>query len=351
MAEALRILLIEDNPLDALLSERCLRKAGLRFASRRVDTKDELREALGDFDPHIVLADFHLPGFDGFAALDIVRAHAEQLPVIFVSGAMEERTAVEGLARGAQDFVMKDRLARLPAAVRRALAEHTRALQVAAGHDRCRFRAVFESLERALVVLDDAGRVLEWNPAAAALFGYTQAEAAGQEIFSLIADARERAELRSLFEEMRSGDARRWSCLASGRTRDGRALSVVLRWGVMRVDDATEGLLLIETESGMDRAPVGASCGSVTAAQRSAPTPPGGTPAADLPAILRRLRSMLALGDTEAGELFRLHEERLRPLGEDCARLEGQLGSFAFGPAARTVDELLDRLGPGGGER
>jgi len=65
----LRILLLEDNPNEAELNERVLRKAGLKFISMRVDTEPAFKQSLGDFQPDIVLADYNLPSYNGRAAL------------------------------------------------------------------------------------------------------------------------------------------------------------------------------------------------------------------------------------------------------------------------------------------
>jgi two-component system, sensor histidine kinase and response regulator len=119
----LRILLLEDNPADAELNERTLRKAGIDFASRRVEHEAEFVAALETFRPDLVLADYHLPGFDGGRALALVRARDPDLPFIFVSGAMGEDLAVAALHQGASDYLLKDRLSRLPEAVTRALAQ------------------------------------------------------------------------------------------------------------------------------------------------------------------------------------------------------------------------------------
>lgn len=123
MKELLHILLLEDNPADAELNEHMLRRAGLEFTSQRVDTRDAFVAALDAFHPDLVLADYNLPGFDGVQALAIVREHSPDLPYIFVTGAMGEGPAVEAVRRGATDYILKDRLARLPMAVQRALDE------------------------------------------------------------------------------------------------------------------------------------------------------------------------------------------------------------------------------------
>jgi CheY-like chemotaxis protein len=123
MSEPLRLLLVEDSPVDAELNERELRKAGLAFVTTRVEEEAALVAALEDFRPDLILADYHLPGFDGLRALAICRERMPATPFIFVTGAMGEELAVESIKAGATDYILKDRLARLGPAARRALDE------------------------------------------------------------------------------------------------------------------------------------------------------------------------------------------------------------------------------------
>jgi CheY-like chemotaxis protein len=123
MSEPLRLLLVEDSPVDAELNERELRKAGLAFVTTRVEEEAALVAALEDFRPDLILADYHLPGFDGLRALAICRERMPATPFIFVTGAMGEELAVESIKAGATDYILKDRLARLGPAARRALEE------------------------------------------------------------------------------------------------------------------------------------------------------------------------------------------------------------------------------------
>jgi sigma-B regulation protein RsbU (phosphoserine phosphatase) len=121
--EGLRILHLEDVSIDAELIERHLRDAGLRFVSERIADKDAFIRALDEFHPDIVLCDYGLPGFDGLSALRLVRARDSDLPVIMVTGILGDEAAVNIVKAGANDYVLKDRLARLPPAVARAILE------------------------------------------------------------------------------------------------------------------------------------------------------------------------------------------------------------------------------------
>ena len=92
---ALRILMAEDLPVDAELVQRQLRAAGITFTSRRVDTRDAFLQQLEDFSPDIVLSDYSMPQFTGMEALDLVKEHFPSIPLIIVTGSVNEETAVE----------------------------------------------------------------------------------------------------------------------------------------------------------------------------------------------------------------------------------------------------------------
>ncbi|MCL4501238.1 MAG: PAS domain-containing protein [Deltaproteobacteria bacterium] len=123
MNQGLRILIVEDLASDSELMAYELRQGNLPFSSRRVENdKDFLRE-LEEFRPDLILSDYHLPHFNGLAALALAQEHCPDIPFIFVSGAIGEEVAIDTLKRGATDYVLKDRLSRLVPAVKRALRE------------------------------------------------------------------------------------------------------------------------------------------------------------------------------------------------------------------------------------
>jgi sigma-B regulation protein RsbU (phosphoserine phosphatase) len=120
----LRILSLEDSELDAELILRELKQGGLEFVSTRVQNGDDFALALVEFQPGLILADYRLPTFNGAQALAMARERCPDVPVIIISGAVGEETAVELLKNGATDFVLKDRIhGRLVPAVERALRE------------------------------------------------------------------------------------------------------------------------------------------------------------------------------------------------------------------------------------
>ena len=123
MEKELRILYLEDNPVDAEIVERELKKTGLDFSILHVASKDEYREALEEAAPDIILSDYLLPDFDGVSALVWAVEMHPDVPFIYVSGAIDEELAIKAIKGGAADYVYKNRLSKLSTAVPRALAE------------------------------------------------------------------------------------------------------------------------------------------------------------------------------------------------------------------------------------
>ncbi|MDO8310729.1 MAG: PAS domain S-box protein, partial [Sideroxyarcus sp.] len=187
MSDPLRVLLLEDSLTDAELNEHTLRKAGIAFTSLRVETRAAFIAALDEFRPDIILSDYKLPDFDGMAALQLVRRDHPEVPVIMVTGALSDIEAMELIHAGAKDYVLKDRPARLAAAVQRALSveQGIRARKTAEE----KFRKISESAQDAIIMMGSDQRISFWNAAAGRIFGYTAEEAMGQELHTLITPA------------------------------------------------------------------------------------------------------------------------------------------------------------------
>jgi diguanylate cyclase (GGDEF)-like protein len=118
-----RILFVEDNPLDIELTRLQLERDGLRFESRATSSEAGVRAAMRDFAPDIVLCDYSMPGYSGRDALELVHRMDSKVPVLVLSGAITEDVAVECLQAGASDCLAKHALPRVGPAVRRALNE------------------------------------------------------------------------------------------------------------------------------------------------------------------------------------------------------------------------------------
>src|SRR5437667_9272170 len=121
MAATVRILLVEDDPNDAALAEREVRRADILCTFLRVDTRDGMAEALRGFAPDVILTDHSLPAFNAREALQLARQFSPGTPVIVVTGRLGDEPAVQYLQAGAADYIVKDHLHRLGPAVLRAL--------------------------------------------------------------------------------------------------------------------------------------------------------------------------------------------------------------------------------------
>jgi PAS domain S-box-containing protein len=172
--ERLRILLVEDNPADAELVERELRHEGVAFESRLVDEEDAFLAALEEQVPDIVLSDYSMPRFDGLRALELLRQRRPETPLIFVTGSLNEETAVRCLKAGAVDYVMKEHLGRLGPALRSALDRRRQEEQL-----RLLWRA-FEQGPVAVAITDANGDIVLVNPHFERVTGYSATEVMGR---------------------------------------------------------------------------------------------------------------------------------------------------------------------------
>lgn len=170
MVSELRILILEDESTDAELMERELRKAGIVFVSQRVDTKDAFIQALEEFLPDVVLADYKRRNSGGLTALKIVRRTHPEVPVIIVTGMLGEEPAIELLKAGAKGYVLKGNLAQLAPAVQRALSEEhgiraRKAAERAVREAEEKYRALFTEARDGIVLIDcESGHIIDCNP-------------------------------------------------------------------------------------------------------------------------------------------------------------------------------------------
>src|SRR5581483_5715744 len=119
----LRVLILEDNAADAELAVHALRTGGFEPEYDMVQTAEAFTERIRKNTYEVILADYSIPGWNGIETVEILRQEGQDIPVIVVSGALGDLKAVECIKRGAADYVLKDRLPRLPETVRRAVRE------------------------------------------------------------------------------------------------------------------------------------------------------------------------------------------------------------------------------------
>jgi PAS domain S-box-containing protein len=171
MGEIIKVLILEDVPLDAELIVRELKREEFDFESHRVEREDDYRREVDEWNPHIILADHSLPQFDGVSALYIAQEKSPHTPFIFVSGKIGEEFAVEMLKKGATDYVLKHNLSKLGYAVRRALKEANEHLEKKLTEEALlesekKYRALFEKTKNPIMVFGEDGNFTDFNLAA-----------------------------------------------------------------------------------------------------------------------------------------------------------------------------------------
>jgi two-component system sensor kinase len=178
--QKLHLLILEDNPDDAELMVRELKKEGFEFEWKRVETEKAFKEALSK-KPDIILADYKLPTFDGMAAIKLQQEISPDIPLIIVSGSIGEELAIDCLKAGATDYILKDRLSRLGHSMKRGLkeAEERKKLKKAEEtlkESEKKYRTLVESLEEGIASVDENENFTFINPAACNIFGYAKEE-------------------------------------------------------------------------------------------------------------------------------------------------------------------------------
>ncbi|MPS29835.1 response regulator [Pigmentiphaga sp.] len=180
-AAQLAILFIEDSLADFTLMRAVLVDAGLNVAAQCVDTETTMRQALAERAWDAIISDHSLPTFSGLRALKVAKEAGFRGPFLIVSGAIGEETAVEAMRAGADDYVMKNNLRRLPPALERGLREvQTRDQRqraetaLASAHDQ--LNAVFSATPVALFAISRECTVTMWSPACEDLTGLGAAD-------------------------------------------------------------------------------------------------------------------------------------------------------------------------------
>jgi PAS domain S-box-containing protein len=181
MPAALHLLILEDEPLDAELIIVTLEDAGFSCQWERVETQEAFLEHLDNLVYDLILADYHLPAFDGLTALKLFKKRQINIPFIIVSGALGEERAIESLKAGATDYVLKQRLERLGSVVQRALREKEEQRQRQQMEDELhKLSQVVKQSPSSITITNTDGIIEYVNPKFTEITGYTLAEAIGK---------------------------------------------------------------------------------------------------------------------------------------------------------------------------
>ena len=186
----LRIIFIEDLPSDVDLAVLELRKEKLIFEYTTVCTRVDLIKALKKFKPDLIISDYMMPAFNGLQALKEVKEFNPEIPFILCTGSIYEETAVECIKAGAEDYVIKEHMTRLPFAVKEALEQHRmltekKAAELLLKESEEKFSSIMENSADAIFLTDRQGKYHYTNKAVTVMLGYTSAEMKSKTIIDL----------------------------------------------------------------------------------------------------------------------------------------------------------------------
>lgn len=170
MLRSLKILLLEDNPVDAEIVQRLLQKQEQHFEFDLAMDKAGFLRSLDNFKPDLILADNAMPQFNATKALEIINKRGDGIPFILVTGTVSEEFAANIIKSGADDYILKDRLARLPAAIDAAVKQRRTENEKREALDKLRlsenyFRSVIEQFPYPVVTYSPDGSFVSANPA------------------------------------------------------------------------------------------------------------------------------------------------------------------------------------------
>lgn len=182
MKSPMKILMLDDNPDDAAIIKRVLINSKNPHEFKLVSNEDDYLQALDDYDPDIILSDNTMPCYSGTQALLISRNRQKPIPFILVTGTVSEEFAVSIIKQGADDYILKDRLTRLPAAIENALKqnqvnrEKNETLSALFQSEK-KYHDLFDKNPMPMWVLDEENfRFLDVNKAAIMHYGYSREE-------------------------------------------------------------------------------------------------------------------------------------------------------------------------------
>jgi PAS domain S-box-containing protein len=178
MKQLVKILILEDSDFDAEIVQRLLLKKKLQYEFHLAIDKATYLLALDQFRPDIILSDHSLPGFNSADALAIARQRFPGIPFIMVTGTVSEEFAANIMKLGADDYILKDRLARLPAAIDTVL--HLRKTEKekleAIKKSEAKYRTLVEQAFDSIIIYTPDFIIVDCNNIACSVLGYTSEE-------------------------------------------------------------------------------------------------------------------------------------------------------------------------------
>ncbi|MFO7666932.1 MAG: PAS domain S-box protein [Desulfobacterales bacterium] len=181
MKKPLRVLMVDDSEDDVLLTILALEKGGYDPVHKRVEDAAAMRKALLEKTWDVILCDYQLPQFNGLDAINLLKETGIDIPLIIVSGAIGEETAVECMRLGACDYIMKRNLPRLSSAIERELKEAESRLlrkraEEALGESESKYKLITEKMTDIVWILDMDLRTVYVTPSVLTVLGFSQEE-------------------------------------------------------------------------------------------------------------------------------------------------------------------------------
>lgn len=179
--EKIRILFVEDLPTDVELARREIKSAGIHFISEVTDSEEGFRDALKSFKPNIVVSDYAMPLFDGMLALKMTRENDPIMPFIMLTGSINETTAVACMKAGANDYVLKEQIKRLPFAIQESLKKSQSIAETAKFEQKLQeslkeTKGIIDAMRETVWIIGHDRQLLDINQQACETLGYTREE-------------------------------------------------------------------------------------------------------------------------------------------------------------------------------
>lgn len=181
MNDHYKILIVEDNPLDAELARREIRQVLKSVEFVELCTEDKFLESLENFNPDIIVSDFSMPNFNGMSVIKLAKKHAPLIPVIIFTGSLNEETAAETVKIGAVDYVLKENNIRLRQAIQYALEKKQMWRERLEAEEKLRlseerYRVLFELAADGILRVSAEGKIIDINHSGLQLAGYNKTE-------------------------------------------------------------------------------------------------------------------------------------------------------------------------------
>jgi two-component system, NarL family, sensor histidine kinase UhpB len=248
MGMRLKILILEDNDTDAQMILRILNKSNRSYQFNTVMNKEAYVLALDNYHPDVILSDNSLPQFNATEALQLLRQRNSLIPFIMVTGTVSEEYAADIIKSGADDFILKDRMARLPVAIDAALKQRQTEKEKRHAEEMNSFKAgLLNTIGQAVIATDLHGIISYWNKAAEKMYGWSAEEARSKNVTGLIPSQQTPQEIIDSMKELLLGHS--WSGELVVQRKDGHSLPVFINKApVFDVQQHVSGIIEISSD-------------------------------------------------------------------------------------------------------